>query len=43
MKLTQRLLGMEQVFEMEEFAAAKLDDAVFEPPAEIRALLEGAN
>ncbi len=40
MKLTQRLLGMEQVFEMTEFAPAELDDAVFELPPEIQALVE---
>ncbi len=43
MRLTQRLLGMEQVFEMTEFVAAELDDSVFEPPPEIQALLEGAS
>lgn len=43
MKLTQRLLGMEQVFEMTELAPAELDDAVFELPPEIQALLEGAD
>ncbi len=43
MKLTQRLLGMEQVFEMTEFVAADLDDSVFALPPEIQALLEGAD
>ncbi len=34
---------MEQVFEMEEYAPATLDEALFEPPSEIQALLEGGN
>ncbi len=43
MKVVQQMLGMEQVLQFDEFGAADLDDALFEPPPEIQALLESGN